>query len=415
MGAVRVGLVGYGNAAKFHVPALRRLGEERCELVAVCGRSRERAEAFAREWNIPRAFGTMAEMLEGVELDAVDLVVPNHVHGRYIIEAARAGKHVICEKHLTGYFGGDDEADRAAASGGRGHARPTKDEQIGRTVPKAKMLDGVLEEVQGIGRALEESGVIFGYAENWVYAPAFVKLRRLCAAAGGTIMRIEAEESHSGSPSIYAKRWRTSGGGSLVLKGSHPLGAVLQLKQWEGETKFGRPIRPASVSCEVGNLTFIEAFKREPKHYLKTDWQDVEDWGVMVLKFEDGSVAEITAADTTLGGVHNYLEAYLSNARIRANINPNNACVAYAPEPDIFGDEYITEKIETKGGYTFPSPEEHWNQGYPQEMADFINCIAEGRAPSSGFLLARDTTIVLYAAYVAAEEGRRVELAPYLR
>ncbi len=135
----------------------------------------------------------------------------------------------------------------------------------------------------------------------------------------------------------------------------------------------------------------------------------------MVLKFEDGSVAEIVAADTTLGGVHNYLEAYLSNARIRANINPNDACVAYAPEPHIFGDEYITEKIETKGGYTFPSPEEHWNQGYPQEMEDFITSIAEGREPSSGFLLARDTTIVLYAAYVAAEEGRRVELAPYLR
>ncbi len=82
MGAVRVGLVGYGNAAQFHVPALRQLGEERCELVAVCGRSRERAEAFAREWGIPRAFGSMSEMLEGVELDAVDLVVPNHVHGQ---------------------------------------------------------------------------------------------------------------------------------------------------------------------------------------------------------------------------------------------------------------------------------------------------------------------------------------------
>lgn len=399
MARVRVGLVGYGNAAQFHVPAFRQLGPERCELVAVCGRSKERAEAFAGKHAIPQAFGTVAEMLSGVELDAVDLVVPNHVHAEYAVEAAKAGKHIICEKHLTGYFGEPDTPD---------------DELIGKTVPKAKMLGRVIEQCYAIGEAIEAAGVKFGYAENWVYAPAFVKLRRLAAAAGGTIIRIQAEESHSGSPSKYAKRWRTAGGGSLVLKGSHPIGATLQLKQWEGETKFGKPIRPASVLCEVANLTRIDAFKKEEKHYLKTDWRDVEDWGTIVLKFNDGSVAEIAAADTTLGGVHNYLEAYLSNARIRANINPNDSCVAYAPEGEIFADEYITEKIETKGGWTFPSPEEHWNQGYPQEISDFVASIAEDREPVSGFMLARDVTLVLYAAYVSAEEGRRVDLGPIL-
>jgi predicted dehydrogenase len=168
------------------------------------------------------------------------------------------------------------------------------------------------------------------------------------------------------------------------------------------------------VLCEVGNLTWIDAFKQEQTHYVRTGWQDVEDWGIIVVKFEDGSVAEVKAGDTTLGGVHNYLEAYLSNARIRANINPNDSCVAYAPSAEIFGDEYISEKIETKGGWTLPSPEEDWNLGYPQEMADFVAAVAEDREPVSGFLLARDVTIVLYAAYVSAEEGRRVELPTLL-
>ena len=399
MPKVKVGLVGYGNAARFHVPAFRQLGPERCELAAVCGRSRERAEAFAKEHGIPRAFATMADMLSAVELDAVDLVVPNHVHAEYAIEAAHAGKHIICEKHLTGYFGEPGTPD---------------DEPIGETVPKAKMLERVVEQCDAVGKAIEDAGVSFGYAENWVYAPSFMKLRRLAAAAGGTIIRIQAEESHSGSPSVYAKQWRTAGGGSLVLKGAHPLGAVLQLKQWEGESKFGKPIRPSSVMCEVGNLTFIESMKREPKHYIKMDWKDVEDWGLMILKFDDGSVAEIAAGDTTLGGVHNYLEAYLSNARIRANINPNDSCVAYAPDERIFADEYIAEKIETKGGWTFPSPEEDWNLGYPQEIADFVSAIAEGREPVSGFMLARDVALVLYSAYVSAEEGRRVDLASVL-
>ncbi len=396
MSKIRIGLVGYGNAAQFHMRAWRTLGPEQCEIAAVCGRSQERAAAFASQYNIPRAFETMAEMLAALDVDAVDLAVPNHMHAPLIIEAARAGKHIICEKHLTGYFGEPDTPEG---------------ELIGKTIPKRQMLERVVAQCDEIERAVEQAGIVFCYAENWVYAPAFVKLRRLADAAGGTILRIQAEESHSGSPSIYAKQWRTSGGGSLVLKGSHPLGAVLQLKQWEGERKFGRPIRPSSVMCEVGNLTFIEALKRESKHYIKMDWKDVEDWGVMLLKFEDGSVAEIAAGDTTLGGVHNYLEAYLSNARLRANLNPNNACVAYAPAPDIFGDEYITEKIETKGGWTLPSPEEDWNQGYPQEMADFTAAIGENRRPTSGLMLARDVTIVLYAAYVSAEEGRRIALS----
>ena len=399
MAKVRIGLVGYGNAAQFHMRSWQNLGPEVAEVAAVCGRSEERASAFAEEYGIPRSFGTMGEMLSAVDVDAVDLAVPNKVHGPLSTEAAAAGKHIICEKHLTGYFG---EPDAPA------------DVLIGETVPKREMLEKVKAECDAIGRAVREAGVAFCYAENWVYAPSFAKLRRLAEAAGGTIIRIQAEESHSGSPSVYAKQWRTAGGGSLVLKGSHPLGAVLQLKQWEGQKRNGRPIRPASVMCEVGNLTFIESVKQEPKHYIKMDWKDVEDWGLMVLKFDDGSVAEIAAGDTTLGGVHNYLEAYLSNARIRANINPNNACVAYAPSPEIFGDEYITEKIETKGGWTFPSPEEDWNLGYPQEMADFAAAIAEGREPMSGFMLARDVTLVLYSAYVSAEEGRRVELTSML-
>jgi predicted dehydrogenase len=329
----------------------------------------------------------------------VDLVVPNHVHTRYAVEAARAGKHLIVEKPLTGYFG-DPET--------------PEDELVGRTTAKGHMVARVVEECAAILQAVEQAGVKLCYAENWCYAPAFTKLRRLVSTAGGTIIRIEAEESHSGSTSVYAHRWRTAGGGSLNLKGSHPLGAVLLLKQEEGERRSGRAIRPASIFCETGNLTHIAALQAEEPKYLRTGWQDVEDWGVMVITFDDGSVAEIKAADATLGGVHNYLEAYLSNARVRANINPNDACVAYAPAECIFGDEYIVEKIETKAGWSTPSVDDPWMQGYAKEIADFVEAIAENRQPLSGAMLARDVSIVLYAAYLSAEEGRRVNLKPYL-
>jgi predicted dehydrogenase len=135
MARVRVGLVGHGFAAGLHMPGYQQLGPDRCEVVGVCGRDRARAQAFADRHGIPHAFGGLREMLAGVELDVVDLVVPNHVHTQHAIEAAKAGKHLIVEKPLTGYFGEPD-----APAG----------ELVGRTIPKQHMLDRVVEECDAI-------------------------------------------------------------------------------------------------------------------------------------------------------------------------------------------------------------------------------------------------------------------------
>jgi predicted dehydrogenase len=398
MKKVRMGLVGCGFSAGLHMSGYRELAHEHCEVVAVVGVPKSMADDFAAKYGIPNTFGSFDEMLATVAVDAVDLAVPNYLHAPFILQAAKAGKHVFCEKPLTGYFGEPDTP---------------KDALVGK-LPKRAMLAKVMARCDEVVEAINTSGIKFGYAENWVYAPSFVKLWRLAEVAKGTILRIEAEESHSGSHAEYAKQWRLSGGGSLMVKGSHPLGAALELKAREGRLKFGKPIRAASVICETGHLTWMDAFEKEETKYLRTGWKDVEDWGIIVVKFEDGSVAEVKAADCTLGGVHNYIEAYLSNARLRANINPNDSCVAYAPAPHIFEPEYISEKIETKGGWTQPSPDEDWMQGYPQEIADFVKAIREDRQPVASWELAREVMIVLYAAYVSAEEGCRIDLAPYL-
>ena len=53
--------------------------------------------------------------------------------------------------------------------------------------------------------------------------------------------------------------------------------------------------------------------------------------------------------------------------------------------------------------------------GFPAELQDFCEAVADDREPLSGALLARDVVAVSYAAYLAAAEGRAIELAPYLR
>ena len=112
-----------------------------------------------------------------------------------------------------------------------------------------------------------------------------------------------------------------------------------------------------------------------------------------------------------LGGVRNTFEVYTTNSAYRGNMTPNDGLLVYSPDPNAFGTEYLHEKIETRTGWITAAPDEDWVRGYPQEMQDFMEAIAGGREPVSGLGLASDVVEVIYAAYVSAEEGRRVPLA----
>jgi xylose dehydrogenase (NAD/NADP) len=84
------------------------------ELAAVASRSQERAEAYAREWDIPRAYGSYEDLLADPEIEAVYISLPNTMHCEWSIRALEAGKHVLCEKPLSRHPG-EVEAAFAAA------------------------------------------------------------------------------------------------------------------------------------------------------------------------------------------------------------------------------------------------------------------------------------------------------------
>lgn len=96
MSKVRWGLLSTANINRRVIPAIR--ASRRGELVAVGSRTRERAEAYAREWEIPRAFGSYDEMLASGAVDAVYVSLPNHLHAEWSIKAMERGVHVLCEK-----------------------------------------------------------------------------------------------------------------------------------------------------------------------------------------------------------------------------------------------------------------------------------------------------------------------------
>ena len=71
------------------------------DLVAVASRDQARADEYAREWEIPRAFGSYDDLLADPEVEAVYISLPNTLHCEWSIRALEAGKHVLCEKPLS--------------------------------------------------------------------------------------------------------------------------------------------------------------------------------------------------------------------------------------------------------------------------------------------------------------------------
>ena len=99
MKKIRFGVVGTNNITDRVIAG--GLEDERFELVAVCSRTRERAEEFAAKHNIPHIFTSLEEMAESPLVDAIYIATPNYVHAAQSILCMNRGKHVLCEKPLA--------------------------------------------------------------------------------------------------------------------------------------------------------------------------------------------------------------------------------------------------------------------------------------------------------------------------
>jgi xylose dehydrogenase (NAD/NADP) len=114
--ALRWGLLGTARINRMVIPPLRASAGNR--LLAVASRDPARAAAYAREWGIERTHGSYEALLADPEVDAVYIPLPNHLHAEWAIRAARAGKHVLCEKPLALSVAEVDAMEAAAREGG---------------------------------------------------------------------------------------------------------------------------------------------------------------------------------------------------------------------------------------------------------------------------------------------------------
>jgi len=389
MSKIRVGLVGSGFVAELHMYAYKRVYGVDAEVAAVVSRG-DHVELFAKQHGIAQTYRDYRALLADPAIDVIDICTPPALHAEMIVSAVRAGKHVICEKPFAGYFG-----------------QPGDQKSIGRHVPKSAMYERVMAEMEQTRTAINASGKLFMYAEDWVYAPAVGKTVEILKATKDKILFMKAEESHSGSHAAHAAQWSMTGGGSLIRMGCHPLGAVLYLKRVEARAR-GETIRVAEVTADVGNVAACLA--PAERQFIKANPVDVEDWGMLTMTFSDGTKSTIFSGDMIMGGVRNLIETYTSGGSLFANITPNNHMLTYMTDEQKLADVYITEKVDRKTGWQFVCLEEEWTRGYLQEIQDFLECAATGRQPLADLDLAYETMRIQYAGYWSAEEGRRIKL-----
>ena len=259
MDKLRVAFVGTGRISDLH--ALAYLDDERAEIVAVCDRNLELAQARGRAWNVAedRVFGDYSELLAVDDIDLVEILLPHHLHHQATLDAAAAGKHVSVQKPMA---------------------------------LSVAQADEMIE-------ATQRAGVIFKVYENFIFYPPVQRAKALIDKGEiGELLTIRIKSNSGVSPNEWevpasAQAWRLNpeecGGGPLVFDdghhkfalGWHFMGMAEEVHAWIGSTELAPGVyldAPAIVSWKFANnrygsleAVFSPELVLDTNHYAQDD------------------------------------------------------------------------------------------------------------------------------------------------
>jgi len=256
MERVRLGIVGVGNVSQLNVPGY--LEHPKCDVVALCDTKLDRARALADVWGVPRVYGSIGDILADDDLDAVEILSPTYLHAEHVIAAARAGKHVSCQKPL---------------------ANSVSDAR--------KMIE-----------ACAEAQVVFRVTENCCYYPPLERARQLVrdgAIGTPTVIRIktvvgdtESEFQASQDPEGYIWRFDArSPGGHLFDDVMHKYAMALWLVD-EDIRSVQAIVRKGRLFFEAPMVALFEYARDDllgmmevshaPGMFIPSDWYGADEF-----------------------------------------------------------------------------------------------------------------------------------------
>jgi myo-inositol 2-dehydrogenase / D-chiro-inositol 1-dehydrogenase len=267
-GRVKVGIIGSGFEADIHAESIRILPDE-AEVVAVASPTPGNAERMARKRGIPRWFTDYRAMLAEADIELVTITAPNRLHAQMTVDAAKAGKHVVCEKPLC----------------------------------------MTLEEADLMIATCREKGVLLMYAEELYFTPKYVKAKQMAdEGAFGKVYLVKQCEKHSGPHAPWFWDVERSGGGVFMDMGCHGIAFCWWF--------LGRP-RIKSVWCHMGT-------------YVHADKTKGEDDSICILEFESGAKGMIENSWARQGGMEDRVEVYGAEGLTYADLHMGNALPTYS-------------------------------------------------------------------------------------
>lgn len=96
---LKMGIMGTANVSRSFTEVLK--GSSIIKITAIASRSLEKAQSFAQEFGIEKAYASYQELLDDPQIDAVYIPLPNSLHAEWVIKAAQAKKHILCEKPIA--------------------------------------------------------------------------------------------------------------------------------------------------------------------------------------------------------------------------------------------------------------------------------------------------------------------------
>jgi len=378
MAQINVALLGYKFMGKAHSNAYRQVGRffpDKLEprMRVICGRDRDGAQAAARQFGWEEVETDWRKVVERQDIDVVDIATPGDMHHPMALAAAKAGKHVICEKPLANTLAEAKEMLRAVEKAGVKHMLMHNYRKIPAVALAKKLIDdGRLGEIYHYHGA---------YLQDWIMDPEFPLVWRL-------------EKKHSGS-------------GALGDIGSHAADLAQYLN---GEidsvvahmTTFikERPL-PGSGSGAWG----AKGSKGKGK-------VTVDDDTNFLARFKNGSVG-VFEASRFCGGRRNYntLQVYGSKGSIAFNLERMNELEFYdrteGQADQAFKTIMVTESVHPYVGAWWPPG--HiigYEHTFVHAVHDFLTSLENDRLPEPNFSHGVKDQAVLDAIERSAKSGK---------
>ena len=347
MNRIRFGIIGCGVISPWHARAIS--DTEEAGLVACCDIIEERARKLSEDFAVKEVYTDYHKLLARDDIDAVCVTTPSGLHGMVTIDAAKAGKHVMCEKPVE--------------------------------ITKAK----IDEMIAACKAADVKLGVIFQRRTS----PLWHKVKNaIDSGCLGKMILGDAYLKYYRGQAYYDKdawrgTWELDGGGALMNQGVH----MVDVLQWM-----------------MGPVTSVYA---QADHMVRDI--EVEDTACAVLRFASGAMGILEGTTSVTPGMDHRLEFHGEHGSIL--VDGETIKVWEVPGEDASQcGETGSGGVDVKIGTAETAPTTSATQGHQGQIQDLCRAIREDREPMVNAETARKAVEIILAVYESSRTGQPVTL-----